>query len=64
MAENPRPNDSALTTIPGAARELSMSNISVRRLIKSGRLPAIRFSATMVRIRRADIEKLIREASC
>lgn len=52
----------ALTTITRAAREICCSPISVRRMIRDGRLPAIRFSSTLVRLRREDIQKLIEES--
>ncbi len=62
MPDQTRPNDSALITIHDAARELNCSPITIRRMIRRGRLKALRFSATMVRLRRDDVLKLITEA--
>lgn len=64
MADNPRPTDGALISIPEAARELHCAPITIRRMIRAGRLKAIRFSATLVRVKREDIAKLIEEARC
>lgn len=58
----PTPDESALITIRNAARELTCSPITIRRMIRDGRLKALRFSATMVRLRREDVQKLITEA--
>ena len=64
MADQIRTNDGALISIPEAARELQCSSITVRRMIRAGRLKAVRFSATLVRVKREDIAKLIEEARC
>jgi excisionase family DNA binding protein len=59
-----RPDDGALISIPGGAWELQCSAITIRRMIRAGRLKAVRFSATLVRVERAAIAKLIEEANC
>lgn len=63
MSDNTRLGDGALISIPGAAREIQVSNITIRRMLRDGRLRAIRFSPTLVRIRREDLAKFIEEAS-
>lgn len=62
MPESLCPQDGALLTYRDAARELNTSIVTVRRMVKGGRLRAIRMSATLVRLRREDIQKLIEEA--
>ena len=57
------PDDALLITIPDAARELQVSPITIRRMLRSGRLTAIRFSPTLVRIKREEIAKLIIDAT-
>ena len=59
----PPKSDSALISITDAARELQVSKISVRRMIRAKRLTAFRFSQNLVRLKRSDIAKLIEEAS-
>ena len=55
-------HDGALLTYADAARELKTSIVTIRRMVRDDRLPAIRLSATLVRIRREDVQKLIEEA--
>jgi len=55
-------SDGALISIAEAARELQCSPITIRRMIRAGRLKAVRFSATLVRVERAAIAKVIEEA--
>lgn len=56
------PADTTLITIQDAARELACAVITIRRLIREGRLRAIRFSATMVRIERSELDAFIAKA--
>lgn len=51
--------DAALMTYEGAARVLDCSGRTVRRLVRSGRLPAVRIGRA-VRIRVGDVEALHR----
>jgi excisionase family DNA binding protein len=44
-----------------AAEMLDVSRYTVRRWIKTGKLPAVKFSSSTIRIRVADVERLIAE---
>jgi len=48
-----------LLTVPQAAARLTVSASTVRRLLVSGRLPAIRPSPGTVRLRESDLDELI-----
>lgn len=50
---------SALLTVPEAARYLSVSEGSVRGLLKSGKLPEVRPLPDAVRIARSDLDTYI-----
>ncbi|AFA73600.1 DNA binding domain, excisionase family [Gordonia polyisoprenivorans VH2] len=45
------------------AAELGLTDRTVRRWIAEGKLHAVRFSARVIRIDRAEVERLISEAS-
>ena len=62
MDTKPTHND-GLLSIKEAAAHLSVAAITIRRMIRENRLPAIRLSSTLVRIRRQDIQTLISNAT-
>lgn len=44
-----------------AADMIGVSRYTVRRLIKTGKLPAVKFTSATIRIRTADIERYMQE---
>lgn len=50
-------------TVAQAADELAVTERFIRKLIAEGRLPAFRVGARVVRIRRTDLEDLLRPVS-
>lgn len=53
-----------LLTIEEAAERLKVSKRTIRRYISSGRLPATRVTRKTVRIKYADIDRLLRGDEC
>lgn len=51
-----------LLTVPEAAELLKVSAVTVSRWLKQGRLPAYRVGPRAVRIRRADIDRILAPA--
>ena len=52
-----------LLSVDEAARVLSCSRSTVRRLLRGGDLPAVRVSPRVVRVRRSDLEALIERST-
>ena len=50
-------------TVAQAADELAVTERFIRKLIAEGRLPAFRVGSRVVRIRRADLDGLLRPVS-
>lgn len=50
--------DSELLTVDEAARSLSVSQPTIRRWVKSGRLHAIRVGPRRLRVRRRDVDRM------
>ncbi|CAA9580482.1 MAG: hypothetical protein AVDCRST_MAG49-4711 [uncultured Thermomicrobiales bacterium] len=59
MSGVPPAVDSDLLTIPEAAEVLKVSAVTVSRYLKQGRLPAFRVGPRAVRIRRADLDRVL-----
>ncbi len=51
-------NDDDLLTVAEVARRLGVTPHTVYRWIATGRLPAIRFSRKVIRVRKSDLEAL------
>jgi excisionase family DNA binding protein len=49
-----------LIGIPEAAKLLNVDDHTIRRLIAKGRLPAFRVGTKLIRLRRKDVEALLR----
>ena len=58
-ADEPR---TSLLTVAQAAGELVVTERFIRKLIAEGRLPAFKVGAHVLRIRRTDLEDLLRPA--
>lgn len=58
MPENTISNAAVMVTIAEAADRMSVSVPTVRRMIRSGELPAVRLSSQVIRIRVADLDAL------
>lgn len=56
------PTRSPFLTVAQAADELAVTERFIRRLIADGQLRAVKVGARVVRIRRADLEDLLRPA--
>ena len=54
---------SPFLTVAQAADELAVTERFIRKLIAEGRLPAFRVGSRVVRIRRADLDGLLRPVS-
>ena len=56
-------NSTELLTLPEVAAQLRVHIVQVRRLVGSGRLPAVRVSPRNVRVQRAHLAALVAEQS-
>ena len=52
-----------LLTIEQVAEKLQLHKDTVRRYIREGKLPGVRISATVVRVKQSDLDKFIQEKS-
>lgn len=52
--------DDDLLSVAEAATRLSVSQLTVRRWIAAGTLPAVRYGSRIIRVRRADLDALAR----
>ncbi len=53
------PDDDPLLTVPEIARELRVTEVTVRTWIRAGQLPAIRAGMRGYRVRRSDLERMV-----
>lgn len=50
-----------LLTVEQVAEKLQLHRDTVRRYIREGKLPSVRVSATVVRVKQSDLDKFIQE---
>jgi len=54
-----KPNNTLLMSVFTAAERLKVTPVTVRRLIATGVLPAIRLGPKLIKLRVADVEKAV-----